>query len=158
MMAADIVKPEIRSQMMAGIRGTDTKPELQIRSALHRRGFRFRIHRRDLPGRPDLVFPKYRAVIFVHGCFWHGHGCHLFRWPGTRKEFWRDKITSNRARDHIQLAALLDAGWRVATIWECALKGRERLPMQLVIGHCEEWLKSGRAEMELRYDEARKPT
>ena len=95
---------------MAGIRGSDTKPELAIRSALHRRGFRFRLRRRDLPGKPDLVFPKHSAVIFVHGCFWHGHDCHLFRWPGTREEFWRDKITSNAARDRRQRSALLEAG------------------------------------------------
>ena len=156
-MAADIVKPEIRSRMMAGIRGRDTRPELQIRSALHRRGFRFRLYRRDLPGKPDLVFPKYRAVILVHGCFWHGHDCHLFRWPGTREEFWRNKITSNRERDRRQLAELLDAGWRVATIWECALKGRERLPMQLVIGRCAEWLESGETELGLRGNETRIP-
>ena len=154
-MSADIVKPEIRSRMMAGIRGRDTRPELQIRSALHRRGFRFRLYRRDLPGKPDLVFPKYRAVILVHGCFWHGHDCHLFRWPGTREEFWRNKITSNRERDRRQLSTLLETGWRVATIWECALKGRERLPMQMVIERCAEWLKSGGTELELRGNETR---
>ena len=103
---------------MAGIRGRNTKPELVIRSVLHRRGFRFRLYRRDLPGKPDLVFPKHRAVIFIHGCFWHGHGCHLFRWPKTREDFWREKIGSNMARDRRQFSALRDAGWRVATIWE----------------------------------------
>ncbi len=156
-MPADIVIPEVRSRMMAGIRGRDTRPEMQIRSALHRCGFRFRLHRQDLPGRPDLVFPKYRAVILVHGCFWHGHDCHLFRWPGTREEFWRNKITSNRERDHRQLVELLNAGWRVATIWECALKGKERIPIPIVIGNCAEWLNSGETELELRGNETRIP-
>ena len=102
-MAADIVTPEIRSRMISGIRGQNTKPELAVRSQLHRIGFRFRVHCRDLPGKPDLVFRKHNAVIFVHGCFWHGHDCHLFRWPTTRSEFWREKINSNIARDHRHL-------------------------------------------------------
>lgn len=154
-MAADTVTPEVRSRMMAGIRGSNTKPELVIRSGLHRLGFRFRIHRRDLPGKPDLVFPKYRAVILVHGCFWHGHGCHLFKWPRTRSEFWRQKIYSNIERDRRHLSALTDAGWRVATIWECALKGRKRLPSGTVAELCAEWLMSQDPTMELDGDETR---
>lgn len=141
--------------MMAGIRGRNTKPEIAVRSALHRRGFRFRLHCRDLPGKPDLVLPRYTAVIFVHGCFWHGHGCHLFRWPKTREEFWRDKISSNVARDRRQLAALREAGWRVATVRECALKGRARLPVETVAERCAAWLESGEPELELEGDEAR---
>jgi DNA mismatch endonuclease (patch repair protein) len=113
-MPADVVTPEVRSRMMAGIKGKDTKPELVIRSALHRAGFRFRLHYKNMPGRPDLVFPRYRAVVFVHGCFWHGHDCHLFRWPSTREEFWREKIGRNVARDSQQTSTLLDTGWRVA--------------------------------------------
>ena len=140
---------------MAGIRGRNTKPERVIRSILHRRGFRFRLHRRDLPGKPDLVFPKHRAVILIHGCFWHGHGCHLFRWPKTREGFWREKISSNMARDRRQFSALRDAGWRVATIWECALKGRHRLPGETVAETCAEWLESDRNELGLRGDETR---
>ena len=97
---------------MAGIRGKDTKPELAIRSALHRAGFRFRLHRKDLPGRPDLVCSRQQAVLFIHGCFWHGHDCNLFRWPSTRQDFWRKKIEGNRARDYKQHAAL--QGRRVA--------------------------------------------
>lgn len=154
-MPADIVSPGVRSRMMAGIRGQNTKPELAIRSALHRRGFRFRLHRRDLPGKPDLVLPKYRAVIFVHGCFWHGHGCHLFRWPKTREAFWRDKISSNVARDRRQLSALREAGWRIATIRECALKGRVRLSIETVAGRCAVWLESSEPELELGGDETR---
>lgn len=152
-MAADIVAPAVRSRMMAGIRDRNTKPELTIRSALHRLGYRFRLHRRDLPGKPDLVFSKYRAVILVHGCFWHGHGCHLFKWPATRSEFWQEKINSNIARDRENLLALADDGWRVATIWECALKGRARLPIETIAGHCAAWLESDESEMELSGDE-----
>ncbi|BCF89266.1 very short patch repair endonuclease [Paraburkholderia largidicola] len=122
----DIVDAATRSRMMSGIRGRNTKPEILIRSLLHRRGFRFRLDARDLAGRPDIVLPRYRAVIFVHGCFWHGHDCHLFKWPQTRAEFWRDKIGRNRANDAKAQAALLDAGWRVATVWECALRGANR--------------------------------
>ena len=154
-MVADITTSDVRSRMMAGIRGKNTKPELAIRSALHCLGFRFRLHRKDLPGKPDLVFPKYRAVILVHGCFWHGHQCHLFKWPKTRNEFWRRKINSNIARDQRHLLALVDSGWRVATIWECALKGRTRLPMEIVANRCAAWLESSEAEMELSGDETR---
>ena len=143
---------------MAGIRGRNTKPELVIRSVLHRRGFRFRLYRRDLPGKPDLVFPKHRAVIFIHGCFWHGHGCHLFRWPKTREYFWREKIGSNIARDRRQFSALRDAGWRVATIWECAMKGRYRLPVETVAENCARWLESDDSELELEGDETRSAT
>ena len=151
-MTADNVAPEVRSRMMAGIRGKDTRPELAVRAALHRLGFRYRLHRKDLPGRPDIVLPKYQAVIFVHGCFWHGHGCHLFRWPKTREEFWREKINSNNARDRRHLRALADAGWRVATIWECSLKGRARLPIETVAGHCAAWIESDEAEMQISGD------
>ena len=140
---------------MAGIRGRNTRPELVIRSALHRKGFRFRLHRNDLPGKPDLVFPKHRAVILIHGCFWHGHGCHLFRWPKTRVDFWREKINSNIARDQRQISALRDAGWRVATIWECALKGRYRLPVAAIAESCAEWLESDKTELGLEGDETR---
>ncbi|MEX3931023.1 very short patch repair endonuclease [Paraburkholderia phymatum] len=122
----DIVDAATRSRMMSGIRGRNTKPEVLIRSLLHRRGFRFRLDARDLPGRPDIVLPRYRAVIFVHGCFWHGHDCHLFKWPSTRPDFWREKIGRNRANDAKAQAALLDGGWRVATVWECALRGANR--------------------------------
>lgn len=154
-MAADIVTPDVRSRMMAGIRGKNTKPELAIRSALHCLGFRFRLHRKDLPGKPDLVFPKHNAVILVHGCFWHGHDCHLFKWPKTRSEFWQKKINSNIARDRRHLLALADGGWRVAVIWECALKGRTRLPMEIIAKRCAAWLESDEVEMRLSGDETR---
>lgn len=128
---------------MAGIRGKNTRPEIILRRGLHARGFRFRLHDRRLPGSPDLVFSGRHAVIFVHGCFWHGHGCHLFRLPTTRQEFWQAKIEGNAARDAAAESKLLADGWRVLTVWECALKGRERLPVEAVLDRAAEWLVSG---------------
>jgi len=112
---------------MAAIKGRDTKPELLIRRALHTAGLRYRLHAKHLPGKPDLVFPRHRAVIFVHGCFWHQHDCHLFKWPTTRTDFWREKIGRNVVNDERATRSLLESGWRVALVWECALKGRTRL-------------------------------
>ena len=120
---ADIVPKEVRSRMMAGIGGKNTRPELLVRKGLHAAGFRYRLHDRALPGKPDIVLPKYRAVIFVHGCFWHRHpGCRYASTPATRPEFWASKFSANVARDSAARSALLLAGWRVATIWECALR------------------------------------
>jgi DNA mismatch endonuclease, patch repair protein len=137
--------------MMSGIRGRDTNPELQIRRLLHAQGFRFRLHGKDLPGKPDIVFSRYGAVIFIHGCFWHGHDCHLFRWPSTRPEFWREKIASNQQRDYHAVEALKDLGWRVAIVWECALKGRTRRDEVVVARSLAAWLsKSNRKVLEIR--------
>lgn len=140
--------------MMSGIKGADTKPEMIIRSGLHKRGFRFRLHDKRLPGKPDLVLPKYNAVIFVNGCFWHKHDCHLFKWPKTRQEFWRKKIEGNAARDERNVQALLDEGRRVMTIWECALKGRTRRPVDEVLDSVGSWLicEDGIEEIEGRPD------
>lgn len=154
-MPADVVTPETRSRMMAGIRGKNTRPELMIRSALHRAGFRFRLHHANLPGKPDLVLPRYRAAIFVHGCFWHGHDCHLFRWPTTHEEFWQEKIGRNAARDSEQVSALADAGWRVAVIRECALKGRTRLLFTDIVEVLGLWLKSDEKLLEIQGNETR---
>jgi DNA mismatch endonuclease, patch repair protein len=99
--------------MMAGIGPANTKPEMLIRRGLHALGYRYRLHVKGLPGKPDLVFPGRRAAIFVHGCFWHGHDCTLFRWPATREDFWRNKIAGNINRDRKTAALLLDQGWRV---------------------------------------------
>ena len=129
---ADVVTKEKRSAMMAGIKGKNTRPEIAIRKALHERGFRYRLHAKDLPGRPDLVFPKYRTVVFVHGCFWHRHDCHLFKWPSTRREFWEEKITGNASRDVLHKIRLIEAGWKIVIIWECAMKGKHRLPLDKV--------------------------
>lgn len=112
-----------RSEMMSRIGPRDTAPETAIRKALHRAGYRFRLHRKDLPGRPDLTLARHRAVIFVHGCFWHGHGgCGSFRLPKTNADFWREKIGRNMMRDKAVTSALVSQGWRVLVVWECATK------------------------------------
>lgn len=146
---ADNVTRQKRSEMMSGIRGTDTKPELIIRSALHRLGYRFKLHDRTLPGSPDLVLPKYNSIIQIHGCFWHGHDCHLFKWPSTRAEFWRQKIIDNRQRDKKNLSILKDKGWRVLVIWECAMKGKLKLPYDEVTSRTTEWLHSECQELQI---------
>lgn len=120
---SDIVSPETRSRMMSGIRGKNTKPEIKVRKSLHRLGFRYRLHDKSLPGKPDLVLPKYKTVIFVNGCFWHGHECGLFKWPKSNTEFWKEKITGNRLRDEKNLEHLDKLGWNVITVWECSLRG-----------------------------------
>jgi DNA mismatch endonuclease (patch repair protein) len=140
--------------MMAGIRAKDTKPELVLRMGLHRRGFRFRLHAPELPGKPDLVFPKYRAVLFAHGCFWHGHGCHLFKWPIERTDFWRAKITGNIARDRKTREKLVASGWRVGVVWECAIKGRTRRLSDEILDSCAVWLSSDVPTWELAGNEA----
>lgn len=120
---ADTVSKETRSRMMSGIRGKDTKPELELRRALFARGFRYRLHAKSLPGRPDIVLARWRAVVFVHGCFWHGHGCHYFKLPATNRDFWAGKIAGNRANDALQKKALQHHGWIVFTVWECSMRG-----------------------------------
>ena len=135
---------------MAAIRGADTKPEMIIRRGLHARGFRFRLHDRKLPGRPDLIFPKHHAALFVHGCFWHGHGCHLFKWPGTREEFWRQKIGANVTRDEASKKVLHEAGWRVGVVWECALKGRQRRPVDDMLNVVSDWLYASDGDLSLQ--------
>lgn len=147
---ADIVDRATRSRMMSRIRGKDTAPEMLIRRGLHARGFRFRLHDRKLPGRPDIVLPARRAIIMVQGCFWHGHDCHLFRWPASRPDFWRAKIRGNVERDRQNALALQTAGWRLLTVWECALKGRERLPEDQLLAAISSWLTDGSDDMEIR--------
>lgn len=147
---ADVVSPEVRSRMMSGIRGKNTKPEMIIRRGLHANGFRYLLHDRRLPGKPDLVFPKHGAVILVHGCFWHGHDCHLFKWPKTQKGFWRKKLDRNREIDESALLALKAAGWRCCVIWECAIKGRNKLPANEILRRCSLWLFSRRKYLELK--------
>lgn len=120
----DSLTPEQRSAQMSRIRGANTKLEVLVRKALHARGFRYRLGGAGLPGRPDIVLPKYGTVVFVHGCFWHGHSCPLYRLPKTRPEFWADKIGKNRSRDERVVTELELAGWRVLTVWECSLRGK----------------------------------
>lgn len=124
----DIVDAVRRSAMMSGIRGKDTKPELVVRKALFAAGFRFRLHRQDLPGTPDIVLPKYHVVVLVHGCFWHQHeGCRYSKLPRTRSDFWKEKLERNVVRDKESVDALLERGWRVIQVWECATKDRQIL-------------------------------
>lgn len=136
--------------MMAGIRGKDTQPELLVRRELFRRGLRYRLHARNLPGCPDLVFKKHRAVVFIHGCFWHGHACHLFKTPSTRREFWVTKIGGNRRRDSANVRLLVERGWRVAIVWECGLKGRKRRVIGDVASDIHAWLLSDAARCTIR--------
>ncbi|WP_153099918.1 very short patch repair endonuclease [Paraburkholderia hayleyella] len=145
----DIVDRATRSRMMSGIRSRNTRPEILLRSLLHRRGLRFRLDVRTLPGRPDIVLPRYRAAVFVHGCFWHGHTCPLFKWPQTRPEFWREKISRNRRHDLTAQAALVAQGWRVAVIWECALRGPRCHPEE-VAQRLIDWLQEGGTAFEQR--------
>jgi DNA mismatch endonuclease (patch repair protein) len=147
---ADVVAPTTRSRMMAGIRAKNTAPELMIRRGLHNRGFRYRLHAPKLPGKPDLVFPRHRAVIFIHGCFWHAHECCLFKWPTTRVEFWKEKLMRNRESDHRNCDRLLANGWRVLTVWECSLKGPGRISPETLLDKVVEWLLSDVARGELR--------
>lgn len=145
----DVVDVATRSRIMSSIRGGNTKPEILVRSLLHREGFRFRLHVRELAGKPDIVLPKYRAVVFVHGCFWHGHDCPLYRLPDTRTDFWRKKIDRNRAKDRSVRDVLLSAGWRVAVVWECALRGAGTDPGQ-VGRYLAAWLRSNEPEACIR--------
>lgn len=115
--------PMTRSEMMSRIGTKNTKPELKIRRGLHRRGFRYRLHRHDLPGKPDIVLPRHNVVILVHGCFWHGHqGCRYFKLPRSNPVFWETKLQKNRDRDARQVDELVHLGWRVSVIWECATR------------------------------------
>jgi DNA mismatch endonuclease (patch repair protein) len=124
----DIVSPETRSRMMASIRGADTSPELFVRKILHSLGFRFRLHHRDLPGRPDIVLPKHKLVIFVHGCFWHQHpGCRYAYSPKSNRSFWRKKLRGNVDRDRRVLSDLQASGWRTVIVWECLLRKNANL-------------------------------
>lgn len=136
----DVLTKEQRRLNMSRIRGKDTRPELALRRGLHAAGLRFRLHARDLPGTPDIVFPRHGAVVLVHGCFWHGHDCPMFKMPGTRQDFWSTKIAANQERDRRAMAALRSAGWRIMIVWECSLKGIARLQQETVIARCERFV------------------
>lgn len=125
---------------MSGIRAGNTRPELLVRKALHARGLRYRLHASGLPGKPDIVLPKHRTAIFIHGCFWHGHDCPLFRMPRTRQEFWEAKIARNMARDQEVGREIAKAGWRQATVWECAIRGRNRIGIEETVNRILAWL------------------
>jgi DNA mismatch endonuclease (patch repair protein) len=145
---ADIVDKATRSRMMSGIRGKHTGPELALRRALHRTGLRYRLHVRELPGRPDIVFPRFRAVILVQGCFWHRHaGCRFATNPASNRAFWQKKFAGNVRRDRKNLLLLLENGWRVAVIWECAI--RDPLEVVDVGARIVSWLGSRRRFLEI---------
>ena len=146
----DIVSAATRSRMMSGIRRSNTKPERIVRSALHARGFRFRLQSSIVPGHPDLVLPRYRAAVFVHGCFWHGHDCPLFRLPVTRRFFWEEKINRNRSRDRDVKQAVLAIGWRHLVIWECGLRGSAPGALDLLADRAAAWISSSAVECDLR--------
>lgn len=142
----DVVDSKTRSRIMAGIRGKNTRPELVLRKALHRRGFRYRLHAKYIPGRPDLALRKYNAVVFVHGCFWHRHeGCRFATIPATRTEYWIPKFERNVARDEEVHSRLLEIGWRVATVWECALRKAEHVDVAARM--LARWLAAGEREI-----------
>lgn len=124
---ADVHSKEVRSYNMSKIKGRDTKPEMLVRKYLFSKGLRYRLHDKKLPGKPDLVLPKYRTVVFVHGCFWHGHeGCRYYVVPKTKTEWWLNKINGNKANDEKAADALIKAGWNIITVWECDLKKEKR--------------------------------
>jgi DNA mismatch endonuclease (patch repair protein) len=141
----DIISPEQRSALMSRIKGKDTKIELEVRRGLHALGFRYRLGGAGLPGRPDIVLPKYRTVVFVHGCFWHRHDCHLFRLPKTRTDFWKAKIDANSARDEWAITALESMDWHVEVVWECQLRKVSDVEKADVISHLAERIRSHRS-------------
>ncbi len=138
---ADVVDKATRSRMMSGIRAKNTRPETLLRRGLHALGFRFRLHAGNIPGKPDIVLPKFKALIIVHGCFWHGHGCRYCKSPSTNSTFWHEKILTNRLRDERTLRLQLGAGWRCLIVWECAARRTEKMPDELdVVALTADWL------------------
>lgn len=141
----DTVDQTTRSKIMASVGQKNTGPEMALRSALHRRGLRYRLHDRNLPGSPDLVFPRFKAVIFVHGCYWHAHDCYRGTKPKSRRKFWDEKFKANQQRDARNVERLVAEGWRVLTVWECAIKGKTAEPSDLLARQIGDWLKGKRA-------------
>jgi DNA mismatch endonuclease, patch repair protein len=139
----DVLTPAQRQLNMSRIRSRDTQPELLIRRGLHAQGFRFRLHQRQLPGRPDLVLARHRTVVFVNGCFWHSHGCHISRMPETRRDYWQPKLDRTVERDRDAASELRTRGWRIVTVWECAVRGRTRLVLDDVIAKIERFVRFG---------------
>ena len=134
----DTMTREQRHRCMAAVKGKDTKPEMMVRRYLHSLGYRYGLHNKKLPGSPDLVLRKYRSVIFIHGCFWHGHkGCKYYRLPKTNEEFWQEKITRNKQRDQESVRLLREKGWNVIIIWECELKNKNKREETLMRLHSE---------------------
>ena len=143
------IDKKTRSKIMSAIRSKDTKPELIVRKGLFKRGYRYRLHHKSLAGKPDIVLSKYRAAIFVNGCFWHGHDCFLFQKPSTNISYWEKKITDNRARDIKSVETLISDNWRVLVIWECALYRKSSKDISRVLDRAEKWLLSNRKKLEI---------
>jgi DNA mismatch endonuclease (patch repair protein) len=157
----DIVDASTRSRMMSGIKGKDTRQEVEIRKRLFALGFRYRIHDKNLPGKPDIVLRRYKAVIFIHGCFWHAHDCSLFRWPASKKAFWKKKLAGNRKRDIENFESLKKLGWRILLIWECAYRGTGRnreKEFATITAKSVEWLRSKSDYREIRSNAQRFPS
>ena len=144
---ADVHTPATRSKNMRAIKARETRPELLIRKSLHAVGLRYKLHDKSLPGVPDLVFPKHRAVVFVHGCFWHVHGCQYSKMPKTRAEFWGEKLSHNRDRDRRVCSTLLGSGWRVGIVWECAVHGPSS-DLTLAANTVANWLRGRQSTLE----------
>lgn len=148
----DVHDSETRSRNMRAIKSKDTKPEMIVRHLLHINGFRYRISPKNLPGKPDIWLAKWKAVIFINGCFWHGHNCARFRLPATRTVFWKEKINSNKERDIRNIYSLNNKGIRVLTIWECSLKGKEKMSEYMLLTLIKTWLKCGVMNSEITTD------
>ena len=129
---------QARSKIMSAIKGKNTRPELLVRRQLYRMGFRYRIHYQKLVGKPDIVLHKYKAIILVHGCFRHGHNCHIFKPPSSQK--WRDKILRNKERDAQNIKAYQKAGWKVLVVWECSTQGKTKLPLNELAATLSSWI------------------
>lgn len=147
---ADIVDAKTRSRMMSGIGTRNTKPELVVRHLLFQQGFRYRLHRHDLPGRPDLVLPSYRVAVLVNGCFWHLHGCDLFKWPRTNRSFWKKKLEGNRDRDQRVQSELKKAGWHVMVVWECATRRKSENQLMALGKRMGDWIRADSSRMRCR--------
>ena len=150
----DVHDKKTRSYNMSRIKGKDTKPEMLVRKYLFAHGFRYRLHVKALPGKPDIVLPKYKTVIFVHGCFWHGHNCPAFKWPKTREKFWREKISTNRKRDIQQINDLVRAGWRVSVVWECAIRSKAPEKLETFLRLLANWIE----QREIAAEESDEPS
>jgi DNA mismatch endonuclease (patch repair protein) len=146
---ADTHSEEVRSKNMRAIQSKDTKPEIMIRKALHRKGIRYGLHNKKLPGTPDLHFKKYNAVLFVNGCFWHKHNCPRFKMPKSNIEYWKNKFNRNQIRDKEKIKELKSVGKRISIIWGCALKGKYSLPLEEVTEMMIHWLNSDELFLEI---------
>ena len=145
----DVHTAAVRSKNMAAIKNKNTKPELIIRKLIHGAGYRYSLHSKALPGKPDIVLKKYKAIINVNGCFWHAHDCHLFKLPRTRTSFWQEKISGNTRNDERHTKQLRSKGWKISTVWECAIKGKTQLVPDQILQTLEAWLRSREQVIEI---------